>query len=266
MINLLYNIPCFLLFILICISCITISYLTTRLVHRYISLKQRYDENPAIVCISALIGIIYAILIGFIVLYELNNFNKVDEAENREAKAMFTIFRESYILPETSGAKIRSQLIEYANYVINNEWPMMATGKFTDNTGALMIENISKKIRSFNISKINNPLIIQALNTMSMNANYLFDDHQLRINNIHSTLSSNIWFVLLLSSLLTIGVNCILGMEFRFHIVCIIFLSLMVSGVLYLIVTLDRPYRGDFSIQPDTYKATLDYINLKISS
>ena len=262
MVDILYRMPSFLLFIITSFSCMLIAIILTKCVHKYIPLKFRYEENQAIVCVSALIGIIYAVLVGFVVLYELNNFNKASEAESAEAKAAFDIFRLAHVLPEPMSQNIRKFTVNYIENAIQNEWPLMAQGSVVNDTGITAIENISKELRSFNIDNLS-ITILQTLNSLSINSNKLFDAHQERVSKIHTALSANIWFVLILGTLLTIGINCILGMEPRLHLVCIIFISLIVAAVLYLIITLDRPYRGDFSIQPNTFIYTLEYINLK---
>ena len=263
MMDFIYSIPSFLLFLIISALCILISFIATKYAYHRVPLKIRYEQNPGVVCISALLGIIYAILVGFIILYELNNYNKADEAETAEAKAMFAIYRVADVLPEPSATKIRNLAIDYAKNVIVNEWPTMANRKPVNNTGVTIINEISEEIRSFKNVRIAHPITIQALNQLSLTNNLLFDDHQQRVDKIHSSISANIWFVLLLGTVLIMGINCILGMELRLHLFCITSLSLMISGIIYLIITLDHPYRGDFSIQPTTFISTMEYIKLK---
>lgn len=260
MIELIYNTSSFLLFASIGCLCILISFIALKLIHLNIPLNFRYTENQATVSVSALLGIIYAVLIGFVVLYELNHINKVEDAEIVEAKTLFSIYRLAIVLPEPSVSKIRNSTVDYIKNTIYNEWPKMERGQKVDNYGMELIENISNEIRSFkNLHKLD-PDILQALNEISINANSLFDIHQERVTKVHSVISTNIWFVLLLGSFLTLAVNFMLGMEFRLHMICISFISLMIAAVLYLVITLDRPYQGDFSIEPETFIATLEYI------
>jgi hypothetical protein len=50
-------------------------------------------------------------------------------------------------------------------------------------------------------------------------------------------------------------------MEFHMHVICVTVIALMVSAVFYLIVTLDQPYRSDFSVSPNTITTTLKFID-----
>lgn len=257
-----YNLPSLLLFSLISITFILISFGAIMLVDKRLPVSFRYDQNPAIVSVSAIIGIIYAILIGFTVLYELDNYNKADNAEKDEAKTMFSIFRMARSLPEPASTAIREQISKYAYNVINNEWPAMAQGKRVDDTGITIITTIAHQMHSIKNSPNAPASSMDALNTIAIDINALFDDHQERVTKSHKAISANLWFVLLLGSLLTIAINFLLGIEFRLHLICTVAICLMVSAVLYLIITLDRPYRGDFSIQPDTFQSSYDYIQL----
>lgn len=261
MVDLIYNASGFVLFLFISFILIGFSIITTKLVHRHIPLKFRYAENQAIVCVSAIIGIIYAILIGFTVLYELSAFDKADRSEDEEAKTLFSIFRYSRMLPDPAGTLIRSKVAEYAKYVVENEWPAMASGKHINGAGTQIIESISKQIRTLRITGKESESQKIILNNISIATNSLFDDHEERLARLNATLSPNIWFVLILGTVLTIGINFILGMEYRLHLACVSAISLMISAVVFLMVTLDRPYRGDFATQPDTFKSTLHYIN-----
>jgi len=261
MVDTIYNMPNSLLFIFISFLTIVISFICTLLVHQFIPMSYRYRENNALVSVSAMIGVIYAILVGFTILYELNNFNKAEQAEIEEAKTAFTVFRLAHMLPEQNGSKIRVQILNYLQNTIENEWPSMIQGKHVNNDGVIILEKIFKELHVVKNTKLKD-IQLNALNNISLSTSTLFNFHQDRVSKLHSSLSPNLWFVILLGTFLTIGINFILGMELRLHLVCISGVSLIVSAILFLIITLDRPYRGDFPIKPNTFQSTLEYLNL----
>ena len=75
-----------------------------------------------------------------------------------------------------------------------------------------------------------------------------------------SALNSEVWVVILLGTILTIGINFLFGMNFYLHIFTAIAVGLMASSMLFLLVTLDRPFRGEFVIEPDSLAAVLQFI------
>jgi hypothetical protein len=213
-----------------------------------------------------LLGIIYAILIGFTILFELGAFDKAENSSNTEGRILYSIYHNTKNLPGLGASKIRNQVVKYAENVIDNEWPAMDSGNKVDSKGIVIIENIQKEIRSYNLSKLNNTIAINALNNIAMATNTLYDLHQERTLEIHTTLNNHIWFVLLLASILTLGVNYILGMEYRLHILCVTLISIMIATIIFLIVGLDRPYQGDLSVHPKTFISTLEYIRNDLSN
>lgn len=254
--------PNFLLFTLISLLFISISIISVYFVTKFISPDFRYRENPVIVSVSALIGIIYAVLVGFTILYELNNFNKAEEAEKEEGKAIIAIYRLARMLPENITVNLRKGVVDYTNHVIHNEWPLMAEGKPVDGTGLALIDSIFKEVhQAFPTNHLSSSQMM-IFNNISIATNTLYNDHQERISKTHSALTPNVWFVIILATFLTIGINFLFGIDFRLHVISVIAVSLIVASVFYLIITLDRPYRGDFPIKPTTFYDALGYIKL----
>lgn len=248
------------LFIFLIVVLISISFLAITLLRRHLPLHFRYQENTAIVSCSAFLGVTYAILIGFTILYQLNVFDKADKAETIEGKALYSIYRNTRILPEPSATKIRNLTLAYARNAINKEWPEMNAGSAIEPTGKKLIEEIQHEINLLVNSHPSSPVILNALSNLSFATNNLFEVHNERVSKVHSTLNGHIWFVLLLTTLLTLCINYLLGMEYILHLACISLICIMIAAIMYLIIGLDRPYQGDFAVHPETISSTLEYI------
>ncbi|MES2218119.1 MAG: hypothetical protein V4501_06890 [Pseudomonadota bacterium] len=258
MIDIIYNMPSILLFLLICSISIIFSVFSLITIDKYVPITFRSHENEGLVIVSAIVGIIYAMLVGFTVLYELENYNKADRAEKDEAKIIFAIYRQTGNLPEPGASKIREQIKDYAQVVIRDEWPAMIHGKPIAEVGDNIIKNIYKDIHDFTSLTDNQQ---KSLDAIAIDNNALFQAHEERTDNQNAALTPNLWLVLMLGSFLTLGINFLIGMELHMHIVCVTVIALMISAVFYLIVTLDQPYRSDFSVSPTTIKTTLKFLN-----
>ena len=258
MIDLIYNMPSLLLFLLICSISIIFSVFSLIAIDKLVPISFRTHENEGLVIISAIVGIIYAMLVGFTVLYELENFDKAERAEKNEAKIIFAIHREAGNLPQLASAKVRDQIKQYAHIVIDQEWPAMVYGKPITENGDIIIKSIYKDITGINAPSVEQQKAIDAIATDN---NELFQIHEERTESPNAALTSNLWLVLILGSLLTLSINFLIGMEFHMHVICVTVIALMVSAVFYLIVTLDQPYRSDFSVSPKTITTTLKFLD-----
>jgi hypothetical protein len=58
-----------------------------------------------------------------------------------------------------------------------------------------------------------------------------------------------------------IGINFLFGMNLYMHILTTSASALMASSIIFLLLTLDKPFQGEFVIEPDAFKALLTYIN-----
>jgi hypothetical protein len=235
------------------------SLISLTLVRRYIPLDFRYRENTAIVSCSALLGIIYAVLIGFIILYQLGAFEKAGSAENLEGSTLHAIYHNASLLPQPQNSNLQTMVTDYTKNTLDNEWPALNVGNKIGPQGRLLIEKMIKEVQSIKDSSGN---LNNTINNIQQEMSVLFKLHHERTATVHTVLNGHIWLVLLLGTFFTLGINYFLGMEFRLHVFRIFLIALIMTNLLYLIVGLDRPYQGDFAVQPDTIQALLDEKNI----
>jgi hypothetical protein len=230
----------------------------TWLVRRRIPLDFRYQENTAIVSCSALLGIIYAVLIGFTILYQFGAFDKLEKEENQEGVSLYNIYENALSLPDTTATQIRSLVIDYAKNAVNYEWPALNDGTKINKNGKTFLNKIKDKIHDLDAATVTSLKTTSAINAISEDLGALYKLHHERTATVHTTLNGHIWFVLVLATFFTLGVNFLLGMEFRLHIFCLTLISVIMSSVIYLLVGLDRPYQGDFVVHPVTIETLLE--------
>jgi hypothetical protein len=246
------------LFTCLTVVLFVISLIAVSLVSRYISLDFRYKENPAVVSCSALLSIIYAVLIGFIILYQLSTFETAKKSESLEGVTLHSIYYNAALLPKPHDSNLRSLVLAYTKNAIYNEWPALGQGQKISPEGKILIEKMAHEIQG--VHNLRNPTnnAINLLNKIEQEISLLFETHHERIATVHTTLNEHIWFVLLLGTLFTLAINYFLGMEFRLHILCVSLIAIILSALIYLIVGLDRPYQGDFVVCPHTIESVLE--------
>jgi hypothetical protein len=242
--------------IFIVLSCfsIVISIVAIFIIKRYVPTRVRYRDNPAIANMSALIGIIYGVLSGLTALYLLNNVNYTSDAVQREANGVANTYRDSQWLPEPLKTKVKASIKSYLTEVINVEWPLMKKGRQLDNAGDVIIESMASDVIHYsppsNVATMIQRDILGEIKS-------LYDARHQRINMSYSSLSSEIWDVILIGTILTIAINYLLKMNFYLHILTVSAAALMTSSMIFLLITLDKPFQGEFVIAPDALQAVL---------
>src|SRR5579871_3055980 len=90
--------------------------------------------------IFAIIGVVYAVLLAFVVIAVWDKFSEGQTSVAKESAAAAALFYYSEG-PEPEAARLRESLVRYLKLVIESDWPAMATdiedAKTTDGLGEL---------------------------------------------------------------------------------------------------------------------------------
>jgi hypothetical protein len=256
----LFQLPDIAIFFLLSSITIVISIIAVFLVKRFIPIDFRYKDNSVIANTSSLINVLYGVLAGLTALYLINNNSYTTDAVQREASAVANVYRGSQYLKGPVKEKIRMEIIQYLHDVINVEWPLMGDGKHINEDGDLIIDNIYDNIHHSNNVDLNDALI---QHDMLGEVRALYDARQQRIHMSYSQLNPEIWVVVVLGTVLTLCINYLFGMNFYLHLFTVSAAALMASSMLFLLVSLDRPFQGEFNIEPDAFRALLAIIENK---
>ncbi|MEO8400528.1 MAG: DUF4239 domain-containing protein [Gammaproteobacteria bacterium] len=239
---------------------IAISVISVPIVQKFIPLDLRYKYNSVVGNISALIGVIYSVLVGLTALYLFNNNSYTANAVQHEASALANVYRDSQWLQEPTKSKVDTAINQYLNEIIHTEWPTMQAGRDLDQTGEHIIDSISNDVILY-IQQHPKELLIER--DMLDEIKSLYNSREQRIHMSYAALTSEIWEVILIGTFLTIAINFLYRMNIKLHIIIIIPTALMVSSMLFLLVTLDRPFQGEFIIGTDAFQSILTHINDK---
>lgn len=257
MLDFLYTLSDVTVFLILVAITIAISIISIVINKRLILYKLRYRDNATIGSISSLIGIIYGVLVGFIALYLITNNDHASDAAQREASAVANVYRDSQWIKGPVQGKIQDDLKAYLDKVINVEWPMMRLGKDVDNHGDFIIQDLSKVLQTYAPSSSSDTLIMQDLIGELKN---LYNARHERISMSGGQLSPELWEVILVGTILIIAINYAFRVNFYLHIFAISAFSIMAASMLFLLVTLDRPFQGEFIVEPEALNAVLSFM------
>lgn len=192
--------------------------------------------------VASLVGVIYAVLLSFVVVVVWQEYDGSTQVAQKEASAVADIYHLSYGLPARDADTLRHQLARYINDMIDKEWPAMQEG-----TVSLSTERdghaILRTIMTFKPSgSAQDQIRSQAITEVQT----LFDARRERRSENETSLPRILWFTLVLGAVVTIGFTYFFGMESaRFQITMTAGLTLVVAMMFVLIVELDFPFRGD---------------------
>jgi hypothetical protein len=98
----------------------------TLLVRRWVPVEVLERHNEVAGFIYGVIGVVYAVLLGFTAIIVWERYDKAQAALETEANDLTDLFRDSETFPTDVRTELGTQLRTYARLVAEKEWPAMA--------------------------------------------------------------------------------------------------------------------------------------------
>jgi hypothetical protein len=196
------------------------------------------------------LGILFALLVGFIAVEVWNNFDKAKIAVATEASALRAVVLLSGNFPEEQKKRIYALVDRHIEESINKEWPAMAHRQATLSTlrANAMIEALQDVLSlkpADDSQRTAQPEIMKALETA-------MDARRQRIVVSQSSVGTVKWAGIVLQALCTLIAIAMVHSDNR--LASAIAMALFATGValsLLLIAAYSRPFTGEISVKPD---------------
>ena len=201
------------------------------------------------------LGILFALLVGFIAVEVWNNFDKAKAAVATEASALRAVVLLAGTFPEEQKTRIYALIDRHIEEAVNEEWPAMAQHRATLSTlRAALIEALHDTLTlkpADDSQRIAQPEIVKALQMA-------LDARRQRIVVSQSAVGTVKWAGILLQGLCTLVAIAMVHSDNR--LTCAIAMTLFATGIalsLLLIAAYSRPFTGEISVRPDLLKQVI---------
>jgi len=250
MVDVVYSVPTWILGVLIVGVSTTASALALAFVHRRVPTEVRRTQNDIAGYISNIAAFVYAVLLAFLAVAVWQNYQGVKSTVQLEANAASDVYRQAEGYPATFARRVREGVRAYVDVVIGEEWALQARGR-ESKTARRMIVDLHRDIFLFEPGN-QREHIVHDLQIRVMRS--LLDQRRNRVYAAASGLSPIVWTVILLGSVVIVAFCFFMGTgNIRAHFAMTAMLGASIGLVLFLIVALDRPFRGDVGIGPDAF-------------
>ncbi|MGB6969872.1 MAG: DUF4239 domain-containing protein [Methyloceanibacter sp.] len=203
----------------------------------------------------AVIGVLYAVLLAFVVVAVWEDYQDTEGAVRNEAKALVNLHQVSFALPEPAGNPIRQQIISYIQEVREREWADMALGKTSAKAGQ-ELQYLSQAIFEGRPEQLKDVAIYHhALDLLTT----INDSRNERLDNSRGSVPTVLWLVMLAGGLVTLGYPSFFGSSnLTAQVLMTAALAALVALTLFVAVVLDYPFTGDVRISSTPFEEALD--------
>lgn len=241
--------------ILIVIACVIAAVTVLVIVSRASPAPARKESNDFMGAVVAVIGTTYAVILAFMLSGVWSMLQQAQSNEEQEANALVNIWRIAAQLPAPNGKIVQTLTQHYAETTIDQDWPALQAGQqYFPKTN----EMVNQLWRLAGESQANSGANSIAIYQMMEELRLLTEYRRIRIMQGREELPGILRTVLIAGGIITVASACFFGVpNFRFHVLQVVVLSLLVSLVLVAISDIDRPYQGWVSVEPQGFRAAL---------
>lgn len=242
----------------LCMVTVLISYAGLKLVRRYFTedvLRQNHEVGGFI---FNAFGLIYAVLIAFVVFATWTEFDNSKKNVDRESIELTDIYHNSRALPEQYRQQVTQLLKAYTESVINDEWKSLESGKPSERS----IDTFNKLWLFFTTidrSLIKNEIAYQE--TLK-HLNDAGESRRIRLFDSTNNIPGIIWAVLLFGAVVTVIYTYFFyAKNIRHQFVMTSALTILNTLILYMILLLDNPFTGYLRVDTKPFEYVLQLLN-----
>jgi hypothetical protein len=220
-------------------------------VNRYWGASDRKLYNDVMGWQFGVLGTTYAVILGFMLSSVWTTFIAASEDVSEEATANLGVFRSAENLPKPYSDRLRSIAINYAEVVVDREWPAMAKDEAPKEG-----ESVIAMMWTLSLDMLKD-LSAQSDAASSVRAaiRLLQDKREQRMEQFRYRLPPIMWAVLIGGAILVIASSCLSGNEnLRLHYFHVLSITALTLLMLTAIADIARPFGGGTSLDPIAFR------------
>lgn len=258
------SLPTWAMALAVCGGSVALTTIAQTVIHRRWPIDARRPLNEVAGFIIAVVGVIYAVLLASIAILAIERYDRAERITETEAGLVSDVFRAAAGLPQPLRAAIRDALIDYADTVIDVEWPVLVTngldGSAWQERGWQDLERLMGNIADFTPQSTGQEVFMQQILGQIVELN---DARRLRMFLADNPLDAVIWWVVVAGGFSTVGLAFLFGVQNTpGHLVVSNLLAFSIGLAFVLIIAMDRPFSGEPRATAEPFRYVLERMKM----
>jgi hypothetical protein len=225
------------------------------LVNRLISTSLRETHNDVAGFIYAVLGVVYAVLLAFVVIAVWEDYEAARDTTVREADELADIFFLAHRFPQPERTRIQELARSYARVVVDEEWSLMEEGRASPRAWETLDE-LRATIQDYE-PRTGAGQVLYGEELGSLNE--LGDARRDRLIEARMGIPEILWAVLVFGGVITVGFTYLFGLRNTLaHTLMVAALTAILTLVLFTIGALEYPFSGSLRLEPLAFEVALD--------
>jgi Protein of unknown function (DUF4239) len=213
------------------------------------------EHNDVVGFIIAVVGVIYAVLLGFVVIVSWEGFNSAESIVDQEASTLRSIYRESAAFPPETQQEIEGLVRQYAGEVVTWEWPAMAEAEPGDPRVGAVIDELTATIATVPVST---PAQQEFVGAEAQRLSELVALRSQRLDYADRGIPEVLWVALVVGGVVTIGFALLFGLQRAvLHSLMVGSLAALVGVLFFVTLMINYPFAGGVAVHPEPFERVL---------
>jgi hypothetical protein len=220
-------------------------------------MQLNYKDAYVAAAVVQSVMVLYGLIAALTTVSVWTKYTQVADIVSAEATTIAGLWRDIGHYPEPLRGQLQDTLRGYTDQVINVAWPLQRQGNIPLE-GVAWMDRLQAQLFAFEPASEGKK--VSHAETLRVFSDMMHARRQ-RVDAVHTGLPWILWVVLFPGA-----VGCVLlSLLFRvdnawFQGVLVVSLAGFLCMNLFVIIALDRPFQGDISIGPDSYKLVYDQL------
>ena len=225
---------------------------------KFISKYKSYDLKDAINNVFRVVGLLVSLMLALTFSEVISELKTIRRAVQHEAVAISDVFKALKLFDTDKTRELRGTLIEYSKAVINDEWLTLADDNLSQRVEALRKQVVKAVV---NLKPVNSDqkmlrsLIVADLDSLS-------DYRVIRLNGAQAT-PPFFMYIIIFGFLVTMACFGAYPPQTPL-VVLILFYTVFIGLVLYLILQLSDPFQGDIGVSARPFEYLVETLQSEI--
>ncbi len=201
--------------------------------------------------------VFYGLAVALIAVNVSQTYSDVSRTVSQEATSVASLYRDVSCYPEPIRPRLQQELRDYLDYVIHKAWPLQQRGQMPGGAVELM-DRFQKILTRFEPSTEGQKL----LHGETLRAyNQVIQARRLRLDAVGTKLPTVMWAVIVVGAVIGLSATFFFKVaDARLHGILVTLLAAFMGLIIFMILALDRPFRGDLGIGPEPYQLIYDQL------
>lgn len=230
---------------------------TVILQQRFSPPQDREGYNEVAGSVFEIISVLYAIVLAFVLIAVWEQRSDARQVTYTESDALVDVYWAAKDMPAGAAGKLEDLCVDYANWVVDDEWPKMTDQSPVDDGGWKIIDAMRAEVDAGLPTTDETSLgLSEAAESAIADLSQARND---RLNANVEGLTGVMWLVLVAGALLMFGILLLFGVPGRLaHVVVVVIAAAMVALLLFSVYELEYPFSRDIALGPDAFDLALE--------